>query len=298
MSRNFFRVLCFLLAVVQWSLAGQAAAQPPKLGVSPPIFQIELGERSLTHSFRLFNYDDEPVEAEIAVHNWELDAEGKTQILPPTETSLDRWIVINPVRLTIPAKGSQVVRFSVRPRVELQPGEHRAMIFVTSNPARDKELSVRFNLRLGMAVYATVGEVSRHGTLHGVQASATELRFDISCEGNAHARLSGQFRVWPAADFPGVDIPGVDIPGAEVTEGTAGAGELETVVPAPILRAGALPSRPVLPASRRFVRVPLAEPLPPGDYVLDLHGALGETEIDRSFSFTVPPSDDSPASPR
>lgn len=266
-----------VLVAAVWTLAQPAGAQPPKLGVSPPKFEVEITDQPKTHSFRLFNYDDDPVSAELTVHNWDLDEEGKTRLLPPTEDSLDQWIVINPVRLTIPPKGSQVVRFSIRPRKQPAPGEHRAMIFITSQPTEEKKLSIRFNLRLGMAVYGTVGEVTRRGTLHGVQTSADELRFDVSSEGTAHARLVGQFAVWPAAEFPG----------DEATQPIEDLGEEDIEIPAPILRAGPLPNRPVLPASRRFIRLAMPEPLPPGEYVLDLHGSLGETPIDRSFAFSV-----------
>lgn len=277
----FFAVLVLGLGAVS------VPAQPPKLGVSPPKFEIEIGDRPATHSFRLFNYDDDPISAELSVHNWDLDAEGKTRILPPTEDSLDQWIVINPVRLTIPPKGSQVVRFSVRPRKKPEPGEHRAMIFVTSKPSEDKKLSIRFNLRLGMAVYATVGEVTRRGTLHGVETSANELRFDISSEGSAHVRLVGQYAVWPAENFPG----------SQATEPIDGLDKAEGEFPEPILRAGPLPNRPILPDSRRFVRLTIPEPLPPGDYMLDLHGSLGETVIDHAFAFSVTAPADLPAPP-
>ncbi len=265
------------LTVWAWLLPFPAQAQPPKIGVSPPMFQVEISDRPKTHSFRLFNYDDDPVSAELSVHNWELDEEGQTRILPPTEDSLDQWIVINPVRLVIPPKGSQVVRFSIRPRKQPAPGEHRAMIFVTSQPAEEKKLSLRFNLRLGMAVYATVGEVTRRGTLHGVEASADEVRFDVSGQGTAHARLEGQFAIWPAEQFPG----------DEATGPIESLGEEGIEISAPILRAGLLPNRPVLPEGRRFIRLPISEPLPPGEYVLDLHGSLGETQIDRSFAFSI-----------
>ena len=283
--RSVAAFLC--LAVVAGFLVGPAQAQPPKVGVSPPMFQVEISDRPKTHSFRLFNYDDDPVSAELTVHNWELDEEGQTRILPPTEDSLDQWIVINPVRLVIPPNGSQVVRFSIRPRKQPTPGEHRAMIFVTSQPAEEKKLSIRFNLRLGMAVYGTVGEVTRRGTLHGVETSADELRFDVSGQGTAHSRLAGQFAIWPAEEFPG----------DEATEAIEGLGEEGTEVPAPILRAGPLPNRPVLPDGRRYIRLPFAEPLAPGEYVLDLHGTLGETPIDRSFSFSIvaPEADTEPS---
>ncbi len=257
-------------------LAAPLAAQPPKLGVSPSTFNIEIGSRPVTQSFRVFNYDDDAFDAEITVHNWDLDEDNKTRILPPTEQSLDQWIVVNPVRFTIPPRSSQVVRFSIRPRVEPAPGEHRAMIYLISKPAAGKELGVRFNLRFGLAVYGHVGEVTRRGTLHAVDVDASSASFDVSSEGSANVRFDGQYAVWPADAYPG----------AEATTRIADP-EAPEALPEPVVTAGGLPNKPVLPGTRRRIPLRLAQALPPGDYVLDLNGSLGETEIDMAVAFSV-----------
>ncbi|MEM7588150.1 MAG: molecular chaperone [Acidobacteriota bacterium] len=268
-TRRILIVLLLLVATVP------LAAQPPKLGVSPPKFELHLDDAPGTQAFRVFNYDDEPFDAEITVHNWDLDEHSKTRILPPTEQSLDQWIVINPVRFTIEPNSSQVVRFSVRPQVEPEPGEHRAVIYVTSQPSQEKSLSMRFTLKLGMAVYGYVGDVQRAGTLHDVRVDGPTALFDLSSTGTAHVRLDGQYAVWLADRYPG---------GGEIRPlAEPGSAEL----PPGMLQAGALPAKPVLAGTRRQMPLQFAEALAPGEYVLDVKGRLGETAIDRAVPFVV-----------
>jgi hypothetical protein len=257
--------------------------------VAPPKFEIELGDRGETHSFRVFNYDDDPITAEVSVHNWELDENNKTRILPPTEQSLDSWIAINPVRFTIPPRGSQVVRFAIRPKVELVDGEHRAILYVTSKPTEEKALSVRFNLRIGMAVYGYVGAVERVGELVAVAVDPAALRFEIESRGNAHVRLAGRFAVWRADAYPEEGPPP---PVPELPE----AGE-EAVLPPGVVTVGELPAKPVLAGTRRTVPQPLAEPLPPGDYVLRLVGTLGASSVERTLPFSIPSDTGEAAAP-
>ena len=92
MRRSLPSILLVFLAVTP------AAAQ---IGVSPPVVEIDLNEPARTRTVRLFNYGNSPVEVQVRVHNWELDEVNRVRILPPTEQSLDQWLVINPLHFTI-----------------------------------------------------------------------------------------------------------------------------------------------------------------------------------------------------
>ncbi len=272
---------CLIAGLLAWTL-GAAAQVPPQFGVSPGVFDFGIdSRRPSTHSFRASNYSEKPIEVRITVHHWDLDEDNKTRLLPPTEQSLDQWMVINPVHFTIPPKGSQVVRFSVRPRVRPEPGEHRAMIYLTQIPPKEKERSLRITFRVGIAVYAQVGEVVREGTLHGVEIDREMAFFDISSIGTANVRMQGQYAFWRAAAYPGVDQTGL----------LEDLSKPDSVLPESVLLAGSLPRKPVMPGTQRTVRLRLPETLSPGDYVLDLNGSLGETKIDRAVAFTVPAED-------
>ncbi len=263
------------LLVVAWLLAAPLAAQ---VGLSPPKLDITIDPsgRPSTHSIRIVNFGDQAVEVQVVVYNWDMDEDNQVRILPPDEQSLDQWMVLNPLRFTVPADGSQAVRFSVRPKVRPEPGEHRAMIFFEQVPPEDKAPEIRFVFRLGAAVYGQVGELRRIGELHAVEAGGHAASFDVESVGTANVRFAGQYAVWPAAAFPG----------AEATSAIDGLDQPDAVVPEPIVEAGPLPPTAVLPGTRRKVPLQLHEALEAGDYVLDLNGTLGETEVDLAVPFS------------
>ncbi len=266
------------LPLAVWLLAA-AAPIAAQVGLSPPKLDIVIDEsgKPSTHSIRIVNFGDQAAEVQVVVYNWDMDDNNQVRILPPTEQSLDQWMVLNPLRFTLPAEGSQTVRFSVRPKVKPEPGEHRAMIFFEQVPPEDKSPEIRFIFRLGAAVYGQVGELTRIGELHSAEAGDQGASFDVSSAGTANMRWSGQYAIWPAAGYPG----------AEKTAAIEGLDSPDTIVPEPILQAGELPPTAVLPGTRRTVKLEFAEALEAGDYVLDLNGALGETEVDMAVPFSA-----------
>jgi len=254
--------------------AANGPVPPAQIGVSPARIELEVGSQPTTESLSVVNFGDAPVEVQASVLHWDLDERNEVRTIAPTEQSLDQWIVINPLRFTVPAGGSQTVRFSVRPRVAPEPGEHRAMIYFTQQLEPDGERQIRVRFRVGVAVYGQVGEVRRNGTLHAVKVidgtNPPEARFDLSSDGSANVRMLGRYAVWRAEDYPGVQ------PALPTDELPVGA-----------LLGGALPSRPVLPGTRREIILQTTGSLEPGRYVLDLRGTLGESPVDRAVPFTV-----------
>jgi len=117
----------------------------PKLAISPS--RIEMyPEKKATESITVLNLGNEPMQVEVAVQNWDFDNNNNYRALPPTPQSLDQWLIINPVKLSIPAKSQQTVRLAVRPRVEPEDGEHRAMVFFRQLNSEGKGLNFRFNV--------------------------------------------------------------------------------------------------------------------------------------------------------
>lgn len=260
-----------LLLLVAAPLWAQIGLSPPKLDIT-----IDESGKPSAHSIRVVNFGDEEVEVQVVVHNWDMDESNTVRILPPTEQSLDQWMAISPLRFTIPPEGSQVVRFSVRPLVEPEPGEHRAMLFFEQVPPEQTGPEIRFIFRMGAAVYGQVGETIRIGKLHSAQADGYSAQFDISSIGTANVRFDGQYAVWPADLYPG----------AEQTQPIDGLESGDYSAPGPIIEAGTLPPTAVLPGTRRVVDMNLREALDAGDYVLDLNGSLGETPIDLAVPFS------------
>ncbi len=280
------RVRRFLLTLAIAGMALQASAQdstpaPPQVGISPTRFELEIGARPTVESFRVINFGDQPLEIRISVAHWRMDERNQVAVVAPTEQSLDQWMVINPLRFTIPPGGTQAVRFSVRPRVEPEDGEHRAMIYlkqVLSEDGGDGASGIRFRFQYGVTVYGYAGETRRAGELHAVTAAfgtgAVRFDFDLSSTGNAHVRMSGQYAIWPAGAYPG----------SERTEQITGK---DAQPPPAVLHAGDLPALPVLAGTRRIMQLQPKLELPAGSYVLDVNGTLHDEILDLAVPFTV-----------
>ena len=270
-------------ALAAIALPGRAVAQTATIGVSPLRIEIALGSRPAAEAIQIMNLGSAPIELSVSVSNWILDEANQVKAIEPTEQSLDQWIVISPLRLTLQPGRLQTVRFTIRPKVKPEQGEHRAMIFFDEVPQAEPVAGqTRVVGRVGVAVYAHVGEVTRRAVLDCLEVvtakRAAAAVFDISSEGNAHARMSGRYVVWPAGRFPGVSA-------AAAPPSVTGA----SVVPDGAVEAAELPPTPVLPGFRRRIVMRLAREFEPGDYVLEIDGQLGDQPLRLAYPFVVPP---------
>ena len=279
-KRRFFRLARISAVVLAVSAPLAADEIPPiTIGVSPPRFEVKIGTTPVNQAIKVFNFGESRASIEVFVYDWELDDENKIKLLGPTEQSLDQWMIINPLRFTVEPGDFQTVRFSIRPKVQPEIGEHRALIYFQQKPP-EGPAALKIVGRVGVAIYGYAGAVHRVGELNGVDIRSddnwTTAVFDVSSLGTAHVRMTGQYAVWPAADYPGVDqTHAVEDPMQEST------------LPASVLEAGRLPTLPVLPDSRRRLGLTLTRPLPPGNYVLDINGELSGTPLTLGLPFVV-----------
>ena len=274
-----------LLIVILAAATGFAAAMDASIitiGASPSRFELEIGNRPVNEALKIFNYGSETARIQVSVNSWTLDERNEVQVTAPTEQALDQWMIISPMAFEVPPGSFQTVRFSIRPRVEPQPGEHRAMIYLQQQPTEGVVEGKTINIigRVGIAVYAYVGEVERIGRLHDVEVHRDgELQlayFDISSIGTAHVRLSGQYTIWPAELYATEDQ----------AEGDELAGN-ELVLPEGALAVGWLPPNPVLPDARRRLAMRFGQDLPAGDYVFDVRGELGGEQLRMGVPFSI-----------
>ncbi|AFY49871.1 P pilus assembly protein, chaperone PapD [Nostoc sp. PCC 7524] len=262
---------------------GLQPAEALNIGVTPPKFHVDISSnKTRSQAIKVMNFDSKPVEFRVYVQSWNMNEQNKIQVLPPEEQSLEQWIVFTPSRFTIPPGGVQTIRFAVRPRVQPQSGEHRAVIFIEEVPRNNTAQGIRLVGKLGVAVYGYVGDIQRVGVLNAVNVNtkpnALNAVFDISSQGNGYVNMQGQYTIWPADKYPGT----------EATKPIGNLGKPETKIPEPLVDAGLLPSTPVLPNSRRNVLLPIKKDLPPGKYVLDIKGDLNGVAIKKGIPFTVP----------
>ncbi|MEM1180994.1 MAG: hypothetical protein AAGM22_21820 [Acidobacteriota bacterium] len=258
MNKNFLPSRIALAALGLVFVLPQAAEA--QIGVSPSRFEIDLDDDPRTHAVRVLNEGGRAADLTVRVVHWDLDEHNEVRIVEPTEQSLDQWLVVNPLHFSLEPGASQTVRFAIRPRVEPDPGEHRAMLFFEQQ-AGGGPSGIQVMFRLGVAIYGQVGDATRTAELHDVTSSGVGLGFDLSSLGSANARLAGEFSL------------------RSVERSTA---EDDFVLTQP------LPSTPVLPGTRRTVWVPFHTSVPPGDYAVALRGHLGDDALNRDLVITVP----------
>lgn len=272
-------LMCCALALV----AQLAHAQ---VGFSPQYYDLSLDEAQKTHAFRLFNMTKEDKQVRVSVVNWDFDERGEIRVLPGNDSSLDQWVVVNPVDFSIPAGQTQAVRFSVRPATELAPGEHRAMLIfdevpqaqsvIEENKGAQAALRARFQFRT--AIYTQVGPVKRSAELSPPSATSTGMRLHLRATGNANTRFDGQYMVWKQASFPGMDKVAL----------LGNLGDKKPQLPAGMVSAARLPGQPVLPGGARDYNVVFDAPLPAGSYTVVLLGGLGDDKLAQQFALSVP----------
>lgn len=249
-----------------------------QVALTPQIYTIDLGKPDQTWSFRLINFTKDPKPVTVSVINWTMDAKGDVLPAPLEEQSLAPWIQINPTSFVLPANGSQVVRFAIRPAVPLGPGEHRAMIFFNEQPeGAQPKGTFRALFRLGAAIYARVPPYTLLGEILSARPDAHGVSFEVRNDGNATARMQGQYVIWKKGSAPATG------------PWPAHLGQPDFKPPAGLAASGALPLDADLPGLTRSVRLEFDDKkgLAPGSYVLYLRGTFGTPAIDRTLTFSV-----------
>ncbi|TCD47427.1 fimbria/pilus periplasmic chaperone [Chlorobium sp. N1] len=270
------RALLILLAVATGCSANNASAEPPgQIAVSPSMFELRLEDRPVTSSVRIRNLKERPVSLNVEVCNWTLDPNNELREIAPTEQSIDQWMVINPLAFTIEPGKEQVVRFSIRPRVKPDPGEHRAIIYFTEQPSRDPQTGVQLLFRLGVGVYAYVDPVVKKGALSSLRLDRTRktIQAELTNHGNVHTRLKGNWSIWRKGTFPGYGVMAECLntkPGEQMPEGFVAAGSMNTT--------------PVLAGSQRVLSTSIPLPdAPEGGYEVAVAATVDGRRIEKLF---------------
>jgi fimbrial chaperone protein len=188
--------LCFIISASFQCVPVFATGLQPRIALSPPRLELNMGEGGASKSISVLNLSELPMPIEVRVQNWDYDENNKFRVLPPSEQSLDQWLIINPVSFVIPPKSQQTVRLAIRPKRQPAQGEHRAMIFFAERPlASDKKHQINF--RVGVPVYAYSGEVLRTANLNAIDyAEGTqELIITVKNTGNSYVRPRGRYLV-------------------------------------------------------------------------------------------------------
>ncbi|AFY53959.1 P pilus assembly protein, chaperone PapD [Rivularia sp. PCC 7116] len=268
-----------LIGLLAWEIPTVKAIE---MSITPPRMEVDISSRKgRSNTIKLTNFANKPVQIRAFVKNWTMDEKNKLKDIPSTEESLDRWILFTPSKFTIPAKGTQTVRFAIRPKTKPAPGEHRAVIYFEEIASDSDSDTVNTKARMGVVVYAYAGEIKRIGNVNSVNVdtkpNAINAVFDVSNKGNAHIRMKGQYAIWKAAKYPG----------AKATRYIKSSGNSEKKLPANVIEVGRIKVPPVLPNTNRQLLQKITRKLPPGNYVLDINAELSGVAVDKGIPFTV-----------
>jgi fimbrial chaperone protein len=261
-------------------ITGTFAAEPPpgQIAISPSMIELAIDNKPVNGSIRMQNLKNEAVNVKVEVYNWTLDEQNNVRLIPGTDQSLDRWLLISPVSFTLDPGGSQVIRYSIRPTVKPETGEHRAMIYLSEQPvdkAPKQSGAVQVLFRYGMAMYGYTGTMRESADLESLtfdKASAS-IRATVKNTGNIHTRLTGEYTAWKAGTFPGFKAM------KELVENPKG----NTPPPAGLIASGSLHSTPVLPGHRRTIHEKIEALIGKQGYVVALSGKIGNHPIEKLF---------------
>lgn len=87
-----------LIVLLLLAVATNAFAQ---VGISPAYYDLGLDDAGKTQTFRMFNYTEQPKRVRVSLAPWDADADNQPRLLPSGPTTLDQWVVVNPVEFDV-----------------------------------------------------------------------------------------------------------------------------------------------------------------------------------------------------
>jgi len=238
------------------------------------MFEMEIGEKPVNDSVTITNYKKRPATFRIDLYTWTLDNNHEFKIISSSPQSLDQWMVVNPLRFTIPPGGQQTVRFSIRPRLKPRPGEHRAIMFLVEEPAQATPVTgTPVFMRFGISIYGYVKPVIHSARLLNLSynQSTAIISAHVINSGNVHTRLKGRYAVWEKGQFPGLATT------KKVLETLKPGKE-----PAGYVTSGFIPGNPVLAGTERRYTMKVSLPKQSrGPYVVAIIGEFDGKPLEK-----------------
>ena len=109
-----------------------------------------------TATLRVTNWGSARVVADVGAAGFVLGLRGRPRIVrrPAGQRVAASWLTISPRRLVLPAGGSAVLRVSSAVPRRAEPGDHPALVLVTTRPRADARIGVR--MEIGVVVVVRV----------------------------------------------------------------------------------------------------------------------------------------------
>ena len=141
--------LALVALVLVPASAGAGTTRPP-LGLTATPARVALVGTSQA-SVRVTNPGSGPVVIDASRAGFSLDLRGRPRIVPRDgRRSATSWLSVRPSRLVLPAGASRLLTVASRLPARAEPGDHDALVLLTTRPRRGAGVAVR--MRIGIVV--------------------------------------------------------------------------------------------------------------------------------------------------
>jgi hypothetical protein len=179
------RVALALVGLLAVPAAGAAGtARPPVSLIASPAHLMLAGAAS--GMVRVTNSGAEPVVVDAARGGFALDVRGRPRVVAPRVP----WLVVEPRRVTLAPGATAPVTVRAHLPRRAEPGDHTALVLLTSRPSARAGLAVR--MRLGVVVVVRVpGRIVRRLEVVRIRVRRRRLGLVVANMGNVTERIGG-----------------------------------------------------------------------------------------------------------
>jgi P pilus assembly chaperone PapD len=242
------------------------------LSVTPNMIELKIGSEPIRESIRLKNNNETAISLKATINNWTLDEKNNLITVPSDAQSLDRGIVLTPEKVTIEPGKEAVLHFTLTPQSGLEPGEHRAIIYLTEIYPTVTGDGIEITFRQGVGIYGYSGQIRQAAELKKLtfDTATGTLNVDIENTGNVHTRFDGDYAIWKKGTFPGFKSL-ADYLNKPHNEKKSGG----------FIASGSMNRTPVLAGNRRTIKTILPIADLPAAYTLVITGTLNGKKFEK-----------------
>lgn len=204
------RRLLLIGGIVVFIFSSVASSWALGFGIDKPKIRLQVTPGGYdSGEIKVENRGKEPLPIKVYLEDWVYNQQGGSKEFMPKGThalSCSNWITFYPADFTLPAGGSQVVRYTVNVPSEAQGGHYSVMFFETGGGEMEKvnpqgeTVTVKVLNRVGALFYVEAqGKVSKTAEIKNlnIQQKLNDLMFtaDFVNTGNADINARGTLNV-------------------------------------------------------------------------------------------------------
>jgi hypothetical protein len=168
------------LALVAAGAPSGTSRERPLASLSASPTRIALGGSNRT-SVTLTNFGASRAQVRVGRGSFTLDLRGRPAIVRAGPRSAQSWLTFRPTALSIASGGKAVLEVGARVPARARPGDHQALVLLTTRPSRLGGVGVR--MRLGVRISVRVpGKFVRRVAVRGlrVRRSGRSRSLDVT----------------------------------------------------------------------------------------------------------------------